>query len=254
MMAAMTREALYIYGIHPVEEALMHAPKAVTQVFLGPQHDNTPLASLIARRKIPVTTLTLDRIPRELVDAVHQGVVATIDRSQLMHEYREWIGNTEITPGTSVVILGEVQDPHNVGAIIRSAVAFGVAAILLPEHNQAPLTGVVIKASAGMAFRIPLISIGNVNQTINDLKRRGFWVYGLASGAPNTISEEKFDTPAAFIVGNEGRGLREKTEEHCDILLAIPMDPRCESLNASISTAIVLHRWYSQHHSKRVLE
>lgn len=101
-----------------------------------------------------------------------------------------------MTKDTALVILGELQDPHNVGAIIRSAAAFGVSAILMPEHNQAPVTGTVVKVSAGMAFRIPLVTVPNVNSAIRDLKERGFWVYGLDGEAKQTLPKEQFDAPA----------------------------------------------------------
>ena len=144
------------------------------------------------------------------------------------------------------------------GAIIRSAAAFGISAVLIPEHNQAPVTGTVVKASAGMVFRIPLVSIGNVNQAIMILKEKGFWIYGLAQhqirfGAglaaegTNTPGSEVFDTPSAFVIGNEGGGIREKTLEACDVTLSIPIHSRTESLNASVAAAIVFYEWSRKH-------
>jgi 23S rRNA (guanosine2251-2'-O)-methyltransferase len=101
----------------------------------------------------------------------------------------------------------------------------------------------VVKVSAGMAFRIPLVSIGNVNNTIRDLKERRFWIYGLETGSSQKISDEKFDAPAVLVFGNEGAGVREKTLELCDIKLEIPIDPRCESLNVAASAAVALYAW-----------
>ena len=152
-----------------------------------------------------------------------------------------------ITDDTSLLILGELEDPHNVGAIIRSAAAFGVSGVLIPQHNQAPVTGAVVKVSAGMAFRVPIVSVGNINNTVRDLKDKGFWVYGLDGEAEQTVSGETYEKPSVFILGNEGRGIREKTREMCDILLSIPMNPQCESLNVAASTAVTLFAWSSQH-------
>ncbi len=98
-----------------------------------------------------------------------------------------------------------------------------------------------------MAFRVPLVAIGNTNHTIRVLKDKFFTVYGLAMDGSRTLSQEKFDTPAVFIVGNESKGIREKTLALCDTLLRIPMHPRCESLNAAVGAAIVLHEWSNQH-------
>ena len=123
------------------------------------------------------------------------------------------------------------------------AAAFGAAGVLMPSHNQAPITGAVVKASAGMVFRVPIISIGNVNYSVDQLKDAGFKAYALAADGSHSVSEEKFDAPALFIVGNEGKGIRQKTFERCDVTLRIPIDPRCESLNASVSAAVVLYQW-----------
>jgi 23S rRNA (guanosine2251-2'-O)-methyltransferase len=143
--------------------------------------------------------------------------------------------------------MGEVQDPHNVGAIIRSAAAFGLAGVLIPEHNQAGVTGAVVKSSAGMAFRIPLVTIGNVNHTIKVLKEKGFWIYGLAMDGTAVLGTDAFDAPAAFVVGNEGAGIREKTLLACDVTLQIPIHARTESLNAAVSSAIVFYEWSRKH-------
>jgi 23S rRNA (guanosine2251-2'-O)-methyltransferase len=126
-------------------------------------------------------------------------------------------------------------------------VAFGASAVLIPEHNQAGISGAVIKASAGTAFHIPLVEIGNVNQTLRTLKERGFWTYGLAMDGTSALAEEKFTEPTVFVIGSEGEGLREKTREHCDILLSIPMSDRAESLNASVAAAVCLYQWSGQH-------
>jgi 23S rRNA (guanosine2251-2'-O)-methyltransferase len=149
--------------------------------------------------------------------------------------------------GTMLVLLDELTDPHNVGAIIRSAAAFGAAGILIPSHNQAPITGAVVKTSAGMVFRIPLVPINNVNQAIDTLKKEGFKTYGLVMDGDTALAEEPFDAPALMIVGNEGEGIREHTLARCDIRLRIPMDPRAESLNASVSAAVVLYQWSTRH-------
>ena len=147
----------------------------------------------------------------------------------------------------ALLVLGEVQDPHNVGAVIRSAAAFGFAGVLIPPHNQAPVNGTVVKVSAGMAFRIPLVTIPNVNTVLRDLKEDGFWVYGLEGEGTTKTTTEKYTRPTVFVLGNEGSGLREKTKELCDELLSIPIHPRCESLNAAAATAVVMAGWSAQH-------
>ena len=236
----------YIYGRHTVYELLRLHPKRIRALYLAPsaEPDFKPLAQQMQVKALPFPR---NQFMKDLQGAVHQGVVAQVHIDGLMLDYHEFMHKLEPTAATSLVLLNEITDPHNVGAIIRSAAAFGATAVLLPTHNQAPITGAVAKASAGMIFTVPLIGITNENQTILDLKERRFWIYGLAGEGANELSKEKFDAPAVFVVGNEGEGLRLKTREHCDVLLRIPMHPRCESLNASVSAAVVLSAWSSQH-------
>jgi len=239
-------EKVYIYGKNALIEALENASHVVKRVHLAPEMDDARLRELLKEKDIPVATLGKGEAHKTVGDATHQGVIAVIDTSLLVQSFDDFIASLEVTPSTAVAVLGEVQDPHNVGAIIRSAAAFGLSAVLIPEHNQAQVTGTVVKTSAGMAFRIPLVSIGNVNQTLRDLKEKGFWVYGLSMGG-QSLPKETFDRAAAFVFGNEGAGIREKTLETCDIMLSIPMHPRCESLNVAVSAGVVFNAWSGQH-------
>lgn len=241
-------ENLYIYGKRAVEEAVKARHRILSRVLIAPGRKDDGLRKYIEEAGVSVAPLDIGRLPKEIEkDAVHQGVIGVIPVRKLMRTYKEFFASITPTPDTALVMLGEVQDPHNVGAIIRSAAAFGAAGVLIPEHNQAQITAAVIKVSAGMAFAIPLISIGNVNTVARDLKERGFWIYGLDGDAQTSVATEVYDRPSVFIVGNEGRGLREKTREVCDIVMRIPMDDRCESLNVSVSAAVVLYAWSCQH-------
>ena len=243
----MTQEKTYIYGKHPVSEALRNAPHTVVRVFLSPHIEDRDFKNLITKTGVLVAPLSPQSTPFLEKDAVHQGVAAEISLSGLMRPYREFVDSIEINQHTALVLLGEIQDPQNVGAIIRSAAAFGIAGVLIPEHQQAPVTGHVVKVSAGMAFRVPLVSIGNVNTTVRDLKERGFWIYGLDETAVRPLAKEVFDAPTLFILGNEAKGIREKTRELCDVLVSIPMNPECESLNVAASAAVTLYAWSSEH-------
>lgn len=242
------KEKVYIYGKHALEEALSTKPHTIRKVFLADEVREPKLLKLLEECRIPVVPLSAGR-GSELVgrDAVHQGVIAIMDPSALLISLDELLETLDLSKNPALAILGEVQDPHNVGAIIRSAAAFGVSAVLIPEHNQAGITGTVVKTSAGMAFRVPLVAIGNVNNTVKVLKEKGFWVYGLAMAGSASLGTETFDDPSVFIVGNEGAGIREKTLEACDITLSIPMHPRTESLNAAVSAAIVFYQWSTKH-------
>lgn len=244
----MKPEYEYIFGKHAVSEALKERPDVVKQIFLDQNFSDEKLISQVEAAGIAPRPLNTKNPPRGVsANASHQGIVAGILPEKLLVEYKEFIHNLAVTPDTAVLILGEVQDPHNVGAVIRSAAAFGLAGVLIPPHNQAPVTGTVIKVSAGMAFRIPVVAISNVNAVIRDLQKKGFWVYGLEGDGTVTTTNEKFAKPSAFVLGNEGSGLRQKTKEVCDDLISIPIHPRCESLNAAAATAVVLASWSAQH-------
>ena len=248
------QEKIYLYGKHPLEEALLHAPQAIRKVFLSVEMSrDREVRELLTRHAIPSSVMKGPDAGRMVGnEASHQGVIAIADPMALLTNFDDFLStlgpkSTHLAPNVMLVLLDELTDPHNVGAIIRSAAAFGAAGVLLPSHNQASITGAVIKASAGMVFRVPIISIGNINYTIDTLKKRGFRTYALSMDGKRNVQKEVFDTPALFIVGNEGRGIRQKTFERADATLQIPMNPRCESLNASVSAALVLHEWSKQH-------
>jgi 23S rRNA (guanosine2251-2'-O)-methyltransferase len=252
-MANMNVEYEYIFGKHAVSEALRFRPDVVKQVFLDINFSDNKIIKQIESAKLVPKLLNVNNPPRGVsAKASHQGIVAAIVPEKLMVQYKDFIQTLSNDPASAILILGEVQDPHNVGAVIRSAAAFGLKGVLIPPHNQAPVTGTVIKVSAGMAFKIPLVAISNVNSVARDLQKRGFWTYGLEGEGTVTTVSERFDRPSVFILGNEGSGLRQKTKELCDSLISIPIHPRCESLNAAAATAIVLASWSSQHPSSVV--
>jgi 23S rRNA (guanosine2251-2'-O)-methyltransferase len=243
-----SREKVYIYGKHALMEALTNAPHIIRKAFLAPNLRDTELRVLLEKHRIATAELAPGK-GKEFVgkDTAHQGVIFTIDPSRLLMSLDAFLATIDVKTNPAVAILGEVQDPHNVGAIIRSAAAFGLSGVLIPEHNQAGVTGAVVKTSAGMAFRIPLVSIGNVNNTLKVLKEKGFWIYGLAMDGTTSLGTDVFDAPSAFVVGNEGAGIREKTLAACDVTLSIPIHARTESLNAAVSAAVVFYEWSKRH-------
>ncbi len=238
----MKEEKIYLYGKHALREILGTKPGAVRKVFLDASAStDKELMGLLKTHAITPSSMKGEE--RSVgADAVHQGVIALISPEKLYTPLEEALEAIKDTKNPSIVLLDELHDPHNVGAIIRSAAAFGASAVLIPEHNQAPITGTVIKTSAGMVFRIPIVQIGNVNQTVRKLKEsHGFWVYGLVMDGDTKLKNAAFDTPTLFVVGNESTGIREKTLELCDVQLSIPMQPGCESLNASVAASVVLY-------------
>src|SRR3989339_492690 len=246
------KDQTYIFGTHAVFEALTRAPETVQHVYFVGGREAEKIRTKVEELGVSFDRCDEDHLPRDVgKDSVHQGVVARVSPNKILKPYKPFIEGLTVTDTTALVVLNELTDPHNVGAVIRNAAAFGISGVLIPEYRQAPVTGTVVKVSAGMAFAIPLVTIGNVNTTLRDLKERGFWIYGLAGDGDTSIPDEAFTKPSVFVLGNEGRGLREKTEEVCDFQLSIPIEKEVESLNVASSSAVVFYAWKSYHTKKR---
>lgn len=178
-----------------------------------------------------------DLLPRE---AVHQGVAIECE-PLVQPSLHEWLNADYSKP---VLILDQVSDPHNVGAILRSGAAFDVGAVIATDRNAPSESGVMAKTASGALEIVPLISVGNLVQAIELLKKNGYWIYGLDGEAKQTINEIKMDKKSALVLGAEGRGLRRLTGEHCDMLMRLPMSDKMESLNVSNAAAIALYELY----------
>jgi 23S rRNA (guanosine2251-2'-O)-methyltransferase len=233
----MNKDKIYIYGKHALKEALISAPQSITKIFLA-KRDDPEIESLIKKEGVPVGELSAASVEN---DASHQGVIASISPEKLVRSYDDFFKDHTISHKSFFVFLNGLSDPQNVGAIIRSAAAFGASGVIMPRSEQAPITGAVTKTSAGMVFRTPIISIGDKVAAIKDLKEKGFTVYGMESESKNMIQDEKFEGPTVFVMGNESKGLESEVLDLCDRLVAIPMDPKCESLNVSVAAGIALY-------------
>lgn len=237
----------YIYGRNAVLEQLIHHSKNIKRVFIVDTVKNNnaeAIRSAAQAARISVLTISDTEAKKMLNDDVaHQGILA-LSKPFEYANIDEWLSGLSMDTLPTVLILDHIQDVSNLGAIIRSATASGVSAVIVAELNQAPVTSAVYKTSAGTVGRIPLIQVGNINQVIEKLKKKGFWIYGLAmdtDGGSTDLWDMKFDTATAVVIGNEGDGVREKTKEHCDGLVAIHMEHGVESLNASVSAGLVCY-------------
>lgn len=243
----------YLYGKNPLKEALLAASRGkempIEELFLTKFAQEDPnIMSLAQSNSLTYKTVTSAEIESMIGrDTVHQGVLASLSEKALYATLEEVMAGIDFdTQNPVFVLLDGLQDPHNVGAIIRSAAAFGASAILLGEQEQVPITGTVIKSSAGMSFAIPIVKVGNINTTLLKLKEKGFWAYGLTGSGDSVLSETIFDAPTIIVVGSEGNGIHKKTLEHCDFKLSIKTDALCESLNASNAAAVTLYEWSKQ--------
>lgn len=236
---------IYIYGRNPVKEVLQKEADKIEKIFVRNSLRDDNISSILdtaSQHRIPVSHVPGAKL-HELVGGVNdQGIVALMSAIQY-HEFGEWIDGIDTSEYPAILLLDELEDPRNVGAILRSAAAAGINAVLVPKHRQAPISPTVFKTSAGTAGKIPIVRVGNLNQSIMKLKDAGFWIAGLAMEGDQKLWDLEVDRPLAFVIGNEGSGIRKKTLEHCDYSFTIPMQNDVESLNASVSAALVCYEW-----------
>lgn len=174
-------------------------------------------------------------------DAVHQGIAIECEPLTQPHLQEFLAGQNEQKP---ILLLDQVSDPHNIGAILRSAAAFEAGAVVCTDRNAPQESGVMAKAASGALEIVPLISVGNLAQAIDILKKAGYWTYGLDGEAKQTIAEAKLDKKTALVLGAEGKGLRRLTAERCDGLVRLPISSQMESLNVSNAAAVALYELY----------
>ena len=173
--------------------------------------------------------------------AAHQGVVAV----GAAHSYA---GLSQVLPGARLlIVLDGVEDPHNLGAIIRTGHAAGASAVIVPERRAAGLTETVGKAAAGALEHLPVARVGNINLTLEELKKAGFWIYGLDERGGRLYTETDYAAPTVFVLGGEGHGLHDLVKKHCDALVRIPMAGAIASLNVSVAAGVVLFEWRRRH-------
>ena len=236
---------LYIFGKKPIEDMLLTDPENVKTLYVRNsvnEADVEAVRAYTSKHKIPMVKVNQPDLERKVGDVNDQGFVAEI-REYKHATLDEWFDQINLDENPLLFVLDELEDPHNVGAVIRTAAASGAAGVMLSKHRQAPLSSTVYKTSAGTMSKIPIIVVSNTNDGLRKLKEKKFWVAGLSSDAGKTVWDEAYDTPMAFVIGNEGKGVREKTKETCDYLLSIPMERDVESLNASVSAAVVAYEW-----------
>lgn len=238
-----------IVGIHAVTAYLQQDPAGVETLFLQEKSTHKRLlglAELALSQQVAVTYLAADELARLAPAGTrHQGVVAWIKSKPAYHE-----GDLEdvITQHHNpvILVLDGVQDPHNLGACLRSAFAMGVHAVVVPKDRAAKLTPVVRKVACGGAECVPLIRVTNLSRTLTFLKQAGLWLVGAAGDAPGVLSAIDLTGPIAIVMGGEGGGMRRLTASQCDYLAAIPMPGGAESLNVSVATGIMLYELVRQ--------
>lgn len=225
-------------GIHPVAEALRsnHPLERllIAQGAGGPRLQE--IIDMARRASVPVRFEPRNALDRLAGTPAHQGVVA-------LGAAKKYVDLDAVEASGLVVVLDGVEDPHNLGAIIRTAHAAGAAAVVIPERRAAGVSDVVAKAAAGALEHLPVVRVSNVNRTLEDLKKRGYWIYGLDERGSEDYTKVGFAAPTALVLGGEGKGLHEQVRKHCDLLVRIPMAGKISSLNVSVAAGVVLFEW-----------
>ena len=236
-----------IYGIHPVVEALR--AKRVTALRVSFRSDDrlNDVVRLAEQQGIPVRRAKVDELDRFAKGGAHQGVVADVhDAVHLSVE--DLVAGAKAAP--LIVVLDQIEDPHNVGAILRTVDAAGADGVVRQSRHAAPLDGAAGKASAGAVAHVRIAEVVNIARAIEDLKQVGVWSVGLAGDAPKRYDEVDLTQPTAIVVGAEGTGLRRLVRERCDWVASIPMQGHVQSLNVAVAAGIALFEALRQRRPK----
>jgi 23S rRNA (guanosine2251-2'-O)-methyltransferase len=230
-----------IYGFHAVTSRIRQNPERVLEIFVQAQRHDQRMRDLVRLaeengvRVIPVESARLDGMAGS---GHHQGVAARVDASRRVQHLSDVLDSIDEAP--LLLVLDGVKDPHNLGACLRSADAFGVHAVIAPKDRAVGLTATVEKVACGATETVPYIIVTNLARTMRELKEHDIWVVGAEGDAAEDLISFKHDGPLAWVLGAEGEGLRRLTRETCDQLVRIPMLGSVESLNVSVSAGICL--------------
>lgn len=236
----------WLHGRNVVREALLSGTP-MTRIQIADGAHGAPIEEILrlARdRAVPVQRTDRAALDRRAPN--NQGVLAEVKtlRALTVAELLEELGPPSETD--RILVLDSVQDPGNVGALIRTASAVGVRGVVLPEHRAAGVTPTVVKASAGAALHVPIARAPNLRQSLQALKQAGFWIVGLNAHRGEPFDQANLRGPLAVVVGAEGRGLGELIRRECDLLVQLPISDAVESLNASVAGSILLYHLYRQ--------
>ena len=225
-----------LIGIHPVREAL-HAGRSLDRVLIAKGAGGVRIQEIVdlcREHRVPVRFENRTSLDKAAGGQVHQGVLAVGTPAA-------YADLTSIPKQAKlIVVLDGVEDPHNLGAVIRTSNAAGVDAVVIPERRAAGLTETVAKAAAGAIEYVPLLRVVNITRTLEDFKREGFWIYGLDEHGTESYDKVQYNTPTVVVLGAEGKGLHQLVRNHCDVLVRIPMAGQIPSLNVSVAAGVVL--------------
>lgn len=246
--------AQVIYGIHPVEEALKSPNVAIEKILLGHRRFASALRCLLdlaEKRGVPVSTVSNEALNEIAKGGLHQGVAAFVKETSYANLDQILQGWREKKEKALFVILDGIQDPQNLGALIRTALGCGAHGVLIPKDRAVGITPTVVRASAGATAHLPVARVTNLATTIEELKHEGLWVYGAAAEAKEIIYDLDFTMDLAIVIGAEGKGIRPLVKKSCDRLFFLPMKGPVSSFNASVCGGMILYEVMRQRYLGR---
>lgn len=224
----------YIFGKNVVKEAFNH-PSRIEEIYVLDK--NTEFVSLAKEYRIKYTVITPSEM-NKMVSGNHQGVVALVKD----YHYYSLSDIVKEDKNSLIVALDGLEDPHNLGAILRTCEAAGIDGVILPKNRSVKLNSTVAKVSTGAIEYVKVVEVVNLTQTLKQLKNKGYWIIGAErSSKSSNIWELKYDMPIVLVIGSEGKGISRLVKEECDFLVEIPMQGKINSLNASVSTGIMIY-------------
>jgi 23S rRNA (guanosine2251-2'-O)-methyltransferase len=243
----------YIGGKHPILEA-MRAGRTINKIWIADnaqKHYSGPIIAEAKELGILVQTADRRKIDQMLEGVQTQGVIAQV----AAYDYVEVEDILRIAKEKGqeplILILDEIEDPHNLGSILRTADCTGVHGVIIPKRRSVGLTATVAKTSAGAIEYVPVAKVTNIAQTIESLKQKGVWIAGADGDAKITVYQNDLTIPLAIVIGNEGKGIGRLIKEKCDFLFKLPMYGQINSLNASVAASVLLYEVVRQRHIKK---
>lgn len=238
------KSAEQVYGLHAVAALLASRPASIKKLMVADMAADRQLAPLLAQAVaagISIQRINRKQLDQQAPDSRHQGVIAVVRETTSginERELPEFLA--ALTEPAFLLVLDGVQDPHNLGACLRTADAAGVHAVILPQDRAVGITPVVHKVACGAVESVPVFTVTNLARTLRQLRDAGIWIYGASDSAEQRLYDIDLLGPIALVLGSEGKGMRRLTREHCDHLLSIPMAGQVESLNVSVAAGVVL--------------
>ncbi len=242
--------AKYIYGYQPVREVLRHRPEQVEQIMLSREQSHSrEIIALAQKGRIQISFLPRPELERLAGTREHQGALALAPLPESI-SLEDLLEKTQARPDSLLVFLDQIEDPQNLGAIIRTAECAGADGVIIPERRSAGVTPSVLKACSGALEYIPLAIVTNLAAGLEKVKQAGYWIYAAEAEAEKTLWETEFSPKSALVIGSEGKGIRPLVAKSSDFPIRIPQSGKIESLNASASAAVLIFEYRRQRSKK----